>query len=466
MAFFNKRIKADAKRRNQARPMIVLEAEEGNKALALGLQWSSILVSNPLQAAIKKARDKGATHYAYRGTHLGYSLVNKGEKLPNRIYPALLVASRSMPDAILAVSLGEGEYWLAQTQNGAPTSLDVVFQRLTDAQLLEKAREALASARSVGATPTFYTNIRANNIEGARSIQIEELLHHAQSEDDQLKVLPKAKGRVPKPMVVSLVVLATLVAVQHGSAYFKNAARAKAAQAADQGDADPKLAWDEALNAWKNGVAAPDSRGLTAARNALGTLFVRFDGWTLKSAECNAGAFIPAGERIWVCQASYERSPMGALSRDIVKQLPKEWTVTFTPLNKMDVTWQVAQQGKPLDIEKIQSVNYHKVETASRIQAFSQALVREVKYDFVGLDIPAPRKKDGSAYAPLADLGSFKQATVALHGPLRSMDAAIAADLEISWTKLVINFSGQTAEPNIRNSALTAEAHGIIYAKN
>jgi hypothetical protein len=447
----------------------LLEDASGTKALAFGLSWAFIATAGGRDEALKRARAAGASHYIYRGQQLGMGTLDAAEAASLKVFPAAHVAAKHLPgNAICALSIGVGEYWIAAISNGNPTSTDLFLQEADDAAALEHVRQIAAKVYPGGA-PSVYTNIQGSGIDDARSYSADDLFDALVSESETLQQLPKQSASIPKPVLIGAVVVMVIGGIHEGYDWWQQKQRAKAALLQANSEVDPAQAWAQALSAWESGKAAADGYGLLLARNQLVHVPVRWDGWVLGTASCQAGA--PGGgatgfQRSWTCQAQYTRGPSATVNRQMAKVLPAGWQVQFTPLNGLLVTWSFMQPARPLSVPALPKADYFKVEVASRLQEILPALASDVPYTFVPVDIPAPKKRDGTALPTPPEAQGITVAAISVKAPMRSIDALIKANVAATWQAITISYDNQDPKGSLKASSVMAEAKGEMYARN
>lgn len=441
----------------------------GKKALACGVTWRTIATSGGRADAIKLARSAGATHYIFRGQQLGMGTMPAGTEATMRVFPAALVAARTLVGtAVSALRVGDDEYWVAVTKDGATTSSDFFLSAADDAAALDKVRELqeqFGGAESV----QVYTNIEQHGIDGARSLAAEDLLDYSLAESEALQPLPRAGLSIPKPLAyVMLVVLASVLG-QKGWEMYDSQRRARLAAMNQVAEVDPVQAWTQAITSWESTNAGPAVDSLTAARLSLSQVPLEWDGYVMNQADCSAGAINVGAQpasRSWACRAQYTRTRSASLNRDMARRkLPDGWTVTFTPLNGMQLTWSVQQPAQPVSVAQLPKPSHYAVEMASRMQRVLPALSGDVPLQFAAVEIPAPKKSDGTVMPPDPRAEGLSMATLAVKAPLRSIDALIAAEIYADWHQITLVYDAQGLKGGINNSALMAEANGKMYAK-
>lgn len=441
--------------------------ETGNKGLAFCLQWKTIASSGGRDDAIALARSSGATHYVYRGQQVGFAAMPADISPTARLFPAAMVAARAHPGwAVTALRIGEGEYWLAVTSNGSPTSTDRFLHDSDDSTALQAVRELLARQEqaSAGVQVSVYTNIEDHGLESAKHYDVPDMLELGMSESELLVEVPKASLAIPKPVQYAALALLAFVVAQQGYKHYQDKKRAEAIAANAAGDLSPEQAWAQTLATWQAGVAALDGTGLLTPRASLNGVPIEWDGWLLTTAACKAGA-PGGGTRTWSCQAAYQRGPAGDVNTQMVRNVPAGWTVQFKSLGGMQVSWSLAQQVAPIKVEQLQDPKHFEIEVASKLQRLLPALTGDVSLSFTPVVLTPPKRRDGSAIPPIPRAQGLVQSSIAVKAPLRSLDALIGADVDADWKELSVSFDSTGLKGVVNGSALMAEAHGDVYAQ-
>jgi hypothetical protein len=449
-----------------------IASETGEKALAFGLQWRSVVTTGGRDAAMKMARSARSTHYIYRGQQAGFgTLPGRANERPPVIYPASVVAARHYAgDSIFAVDLGNGCYWLAFTRNGSPTSTDRFYRDIDDALALSMLREQISLLEAEGARITVYTNIDNSGLEETSPISIEELMDAAVIDEERLIAISAISISIPKPVLVVLAIAVLGIAAQKGYGYYKAQQRAKLAKANAVVDEDPTVAWERSIEVWKAKVSGHNARTLEPVRASIAILPAEWDGWVLKNVNCTAPALDPAAFAVtslnWTCGAGYERNQTGILTREMKPRVPANWTVAFSPLNLMSISWTVSAERSPMSIEALPNVEYHKVETVSRLQALAPAFTQVPAFTFAPVEITPPVSASGKPYPSDPRAEGIASAQLKISGPMRSIDALLAVKPDVSWQSISMNYASDSNDPALRSSSFLVEVNGVMYAKN
>lgn len=444
-------------------------------ALAYGLQWRSLVTSNARATGLKMAKSAGATHFLFRGQQIGFGVVDTKYNMHlsggTAIFPAAQVAARMFGgDGLFVLRVAEGEYWLALIRNGSPTSSDTFLSNSNDHDALALARVLGNDIADEKAAIVVYTNLENHGMPGmVRVTSVEDILIGASNNEDRLQAMPKAGLSIPKPVLIVAGIGIALMAGKQGLDWWANKKRMELAALNRVTKEDPAVSWARAIAAWEATQLSPNVDGLVMARDSLGLLPVFLDGWVLGVSSCTAAPLEPAAKvRPWSCSASYDRvNSSSKYNRDMAQAFPKSWSVVFTPLRTMQVSWSLEQAVTPLVIANLKPTAYHNVETSSVFQSLLPALASDMSFAFVPVTIAPPLDAEGQPVPPPPDgvASSLRQAVISLKSPLRSIDFITEKNIPADWASITISV-GSGATPGLKSSALNAEITGVIYAKN
>lgn len=444
-------------------------------ALAFGLQWRSLVTSNARATGLKMAQSAGATHFLFKGQQIGFGVLDAKYNMHlsggTAIFPAAQVAARMFGgDGLFVLRVAEGEYWLALIRNGSPTSSDMFLSNSNDHDALAMARAQANDIADEKAAIVIYTNLENHGISGTvRLTSVEDILIGAASNEDRLQAIPKAGLSIPKPVLIVAGIGIALMAGKQGMDWWANKKRMELEALNQVTTEDPAVSWARAIAAWEATQLSPNVDGLVMARESLGLLPIFWDGWVLGVATCTAAPLQPSAKvRPWSCSATYDRiNSSSKYNRDMVPAIPKGWSVVFTPLRTMQVSWSLEQAATPLVIANLKPTAYHKVETSSVFQSLLPALASDMSFAFVPVTIAPPLNAEGQPVPPPPDgvASSLRQAVITLKSPLRSIDFIAEQKTPADWSSIAITVGSGTT-PGLTSSAVTAEITGVIYAKN
>lgn len=475
MAFLKKKTKS--KQDSGRAPLLVAVDDNEPKAIAFGVSWRAVASrSSGRQDAIKIARGGGASHLISSLQQFGYGLVRPDDApAGTKVFAAAKVAARQHGgDAIYALRVFEGEYWFAVIRGGQPSSIDRVIMSDNDMELIEAARQEIASGVEDNVTYTIFTNLEDHDLsDKVRSLTAADLLLAATGEEDVLQPLPRKSGQIPTPVIAVVGVAVLVVLGNKGWSVYKEKERQRLARLSQSAEEPPEQAWARATKAWADMRRGPDPQGLAAVRVSLGSVPLVWGGWDLQSVTCNAATPVapqpgaaPQGDRRWGCAATYTRSQIGRLNREMKESVPAGWTVQYRGLETIIASWNVTQAAEPFKFEALRSIESHMVETVSRLQKLQPAFSQVGDLTFVPVEITPPRRADGTAVPMVASVPQLRVATFTLKAPLRSVDALIDAGVEADWQQISMYFKKAEGDKlDLKSSALTADIKAVIYAK-
>jgi hypothetical protein len=476
VALFKKKTKSS---QDSGRMPLVLSFDENEpKAIAFGVSWRSVASRSSGRAdAVKIARSGGATHLISTIQQFGYGLVPADVPADTKIYAAARVAARQHGgDQIYALKVYEGVYWFAVVRGGQPSSVDRVIEADNDMELLEAVREEIAGGLEDGITYNVFTNVEDHEIgDRVRGLTTQDLLLFAMGDEDVLLPLPKKSGRIPTP-VIAVVGIAAVVGIGNKAwTMYQEKERQRLARLEMSAEESPEVAWARVTKAWAAAHRQADPKGLAAVRVSLGELPISWGGWDLVNANCSVSTAAPvAGAPVasasdaqrWICTAQYTRGATGRVNREMKELVPAGWLVQYRGLDTIIATWNVKQAALPFRYEALRPIDYHMVETISRLQRLNPAFSQVGDLTFVPVEYAAPRKKDGTVMPMPANVQQMRSASFTLKAPLRSIDALIDAGVDAEWQQINVYFKRADGEKvSITTSALTADIKGVIYAK-
>lgn len=468
----------------------------GAGALVLGLSWRSIVSKGVEASAIKMARQNKATHLIVREQQVGWAKLPKSATLPPRMYPVSAVAARQhVGDSLYVLDLGDikpGLFWVATSRDGSPTANDEVLRDVDAHEALAQARLLMEQVEDGASSLTVYTNVEHHGFTNAQPISLQGLIDAAKVSDQMMRPVASqsSKGK-NKPLLVGAVLLMLAIAGNEAWNQHKESELARLALLNKKPAIDPALEWGKVIEQWQRDTAAPRPTTLTDVIASAYKAPVNWEGWSMSVSSCNAGA-LSGGTPIatqttqgmdasqvaglvtdattatirqsWSCSATYERKPNGTLSRDMAPKIPGAFSVSFTPLNQMVLSWSFFVDAENISLEKIQSVQHHNIESSSHLQHLQQAMVEEPRFTFAPVTLIAPKAEDGTALPPDPRIADLKSGELQVRGPLRTLEAIGASGIQVAWRSISIQPDTQTNTPGLRSSVLMAQAQGVLYA--
>jgi hypothetical protein len=468
-------------KRHEAQLLLLVKSASSSRELVLGLNWRMIMLSGGTEAAMKLARDAGATHYCMVGGQtVGYGVLpgKKGKSLPDQTAPAALLAARHyFGDGLYALSLSDKEIWVVQTRSGRPIGQDQVLID-NNGNVAKKAKQWLAERLAITSESTIYTDIDVTSMgANSREFSLSTLMTVSIVPADKLRaVLTETwtlKNSISKRVwkIAAVITLGWIAVATYD--YWNESVKAErhAKNAADEKQAeDPKKVWQDAILQLASGRIQPASESLLPLRQSLGKLPVSWEGWKLTNAVCNPKP-VALGKQTWTCIANYEvgESKKVGTNRELNLTIPEGYTAQFKPTQSVSLGWSVVRQVEPLKISLLPTRASHMVETASKLQELMPALTNTPSFSFTTIPVAPPRSADGKEIAiPTGvhiDIPS--EATINLRGPLRTFDALMSRGIDADWRAIKLTYDSIGAdEVKVKTSSLQIELIGNIYAKD
>lgn len=452
----------------------LVASDDRSVYLAFGLHWGSIVVDNGLASETKRAKKAGATHAISRMRQFGYGAIKKSAGVGDaRIFPAAQVVARQHGgDAVYAVKVDAGEFWVCIIRNSAPTSVDRFILTDDESEVHREVLNYINAGRDDGVSFAVFTNFESHEFGATQLTSTDDIFLAATFDDDLLR--PIASGgtlSTPTPVLLGVLIIGLAVLGQQGYRYYKKKqdAKARAAAMVDRNE-PPEVAWGKAYARWEATKAAGSMDDLASVRMSVGSIPARWNGWSLKKVDCNAVAPSSASGSLtvsWSCQAAYERSSKGMINKEIAPLVPSDWKVTFIPLNKMNLSWLVSVSASPFKIADLPPKEFHFVDTVSKLQKRSTILTDDVSLAFTPSKIPPPKRDDNKPHPLPAGMPVVEEAPVTIKLPLRSLDAILDDGLPVSWNHFSLTAEDvNSGNSNLKASPLSATIKGFIYAKN
>lgn len=432
---------------------------------AFGVRWRSLVKAGGRDDAQDMAQKAKGTHYLLRAHLLGYGIVPKGTE--GAIYPAsILVGKIAIGNAIFAINLGNGRFWLSLVRNGSPTNTDEVLENTSEADVLARVHNLIAQFD--GEHILFYSDIQNSGLDSQRNFTLREVFDVVRGDQDRLIKLPPKGGKIPKPVLISTILGALILAGQKGYTEYQ-AYQARLAMEANQVIEElPEAAWAPVVAAFVAKTPKPNHQELIAIRKSLDEQPVLWAGWFLKGARCQAGDLV-VDTRTWSCQASYDRSRVGETSEQMrarVKQRAENQVPAFPTITTMVVTWTIKQKAEAIVLKDLGVPGEIVIQTVSKLQGFLPSLTNAPDFKMTQVEWKPPIRKDGKPHPKPETVPDIYMANLTLNGPMRSIDAVTQVVQNMQWDAMGIEFNYQTApgQKSISTSSISVELSGKVFA--
>jgi hypothetical protein len=175
-------------------------------------------------------------------------------------------------------------------------------------------------------------------------------------------------------------------------------------------------------------------------------------GWILRKIQCESIRFD------WQCTAHFSRQYRWALNQHLEDVKPLGWSMQFTPLDEAAFVWRVPQAATTLDL----SEHWMAYDWMSYLQSIGSAFEHIQVSAATRLSIQAPRDRQGDALALPASVPRWKQRTLVVKGPLRSLVALDRFHMPVRWRRAHLDIDRAQGLGTYR-SALSLELVGDMF---
>lgn len=430
-----------------------------SNAFVMGMSWQTVLGQDLTVAAMKAARQAGATHFTQAGPRspavgmLAAEGRDRRAKAKARFYSAAAAFAQLHRHGthIVCTPLPGGEVWIA-------VAVDGTVQAGGDRVL----PDANAARQTLDALVERYQDrvIHGGDRPDALPFQLSQLAALANTQSS----LRRASFRLSMISPVWWVTLAVGVAYFGWDTVqtwrFERQAIEQQRLEDMRTAVDAHAVWREALNQWAGETHVDGPTGLADLLAQLTRVPLDPGRWLLAEVAC-----IPSARS---CSAKYTRTRLGD-NNTLTAGLPSDWTVRFIDLDTASVIWTLHSREiqRPVALGEIPTAAEVERTWATRWQALSPAL-----QDFK-LDAPTP----APVRVPNVRLPSGLEQPVELppdmtvpslmrfviNGPLRSL---YALELPAATTLTQLQFRYQPdALARITASRFTATLEGVVYVQ-
>lgn len=415
-------------------------------SLVFGLEWFAILGGTVSREVRRIARQNKATHVAYAGddaASVGVTTLHSAKRGVVLYSAAQLVAQRFNTGAVvIVVQLDGARWWLVAVHEGA------VIARTDHVCTTQDEVSAL-----IGQLRQAYPALSVLH-DDDDSLPVSGLVESL-SVNAELRRVAYSNRVLSRPFarIVLTVLMVFLVYKVLGVWADFNRSRDAVAH-----DVVPEEAWNKAL---LDTINAHWVHGAAGTRDVLLSLYdqpVEVAGWRLLRIECAAS---PAQ---WQCHADYSRHDTEASNERFLGAAPPKWTVSFTPLDQVQVRWTLASKGLSLGRARLHTGRDNERGLFSRLQAIRPAFALMNIDTPDALPIPAPMDQAGQVIPKPPGMPRFRTRAVRVQAPLRSLALLLPHCDAMGWHRLVISMSPQT-QPDLTHSRLNVTLQGVLYEK-
>jgi len=435
---------------------LLLSLPQREATLVFGLNWHTILGSQLVLEARRRAAAAGATHLVHAdvlaesvGT-IRLSRVHRAGHA-SRMYSAAQLFARLHPRgvAIACLPLPGGATWVVAVRDGTVlTRTDVVHASAADA---EAAVSGLLAQEHDGVCYGQFGSRPAQPLDLAALVA--ELTPHA-----ALQLRPRAWTAVPRSLVVLLALCVAVPAGQHAWQAYQTRQRHALDAQRESMRVDPAVAWKARYAQHLAGVALLAQEDLPQALETLAQVPLNVAGWRFDGARCEPGS--PTG---WTCEAIYQRGMQSASNAGFASSASSEWRMLWAPFDQVMPTFSSHLPPRPLALSALSPTTRQNLDTVSRLQVLRAAFGNAEIGGAEVVDVGQPQEADGALVARPADAPVLSRRRIRLVGPMRSLYALAAIDGPYRWSRLTLAVQ-PASRPTLKLSALMATLEGVLYA--
>jgi len=407
--------------------------------LVFGLDWSPLVGGEPDQLGLQRARALGATHYVLAGSHastLGAVRLDAAMlKIKGPLHSAAAIFARKFSTGAVAYLLSdtEGGCWMIACHAGSVLSQTDRWYR-SESQALS----ALEQIRS--RFPALQLHIeRELSAQGMPSWLDEVLCKHS-----RLEIVQRFGSQYGRPFKI-LMGLISVGCV----AYFYVESRTPVIepQAIETG-----AAWRQALLEKSRNHTFHTYPHLQALVQTWQQIPLRPSGWQLKKIQCDSALFN------WQCSAHFFRQNRWALNQHLAGVKPAGWTIRFTPLDEAAFIWQVPSAASALNLSEHWMIH----DWMSYLQSIGPVFEHIQVGTSAHLSIQAPVDDQGQVLLRPNEIPEWKQRTLALKGPLRSISTLSGLYMPVRWRRVILEID-DVRELGARQSSLSLQLIGDMF---
>lgn len=451
----------------EAKTVELIADDAGTSMYAFGLKWRSLVKLGGKEQASEIARKAKANAMVFRQHQIGYGVIPKNA---TNVYSAAALASKYYSGhALFAIRVTPDLYWLCVVKNGVVANHDELYPAGDAADVADHIRGVFSSQQAESLV--LFTDMQHVGIAGSREFTLPDILDVIKSETELVESLNKTGSTIPKPVMIAVGAALLVVGAKQVLDYYEIQSAEKARAALAPQDVPPEVAWAPVWDKFIKSQVVPSGDGMAVVRASIGDLPVLWKGWELKGVRCSASPPVEqVSERAWSCESNYYRTPVGLISSQMATEVKQRFPsnlVSFPTVSTMSVVWNVKENIKTYQAaDEFPSKDSVKIKFYDRVQKLLPAFQGAPDIELKVVDIPAPKKQDGSDQPKPANIPNVFSSDVVLRGPLRSIDKALTQVHDVEWTSVGIqtDTKSEAGGKSINASALTVEITGKIVS--
>lgn len=429
-------------------------------ALVMGMSWQTVLGQDLTVAAMKAARQAGATHFTQAGPRSPAVGLLKAEgrdrraKAKTRLYSAAAAFAQLHRHGtqIVCAELPNGEFWIAVAVDGTvQTGGDKVLTNVSAARqtlegLIERYRDAV---------------VHGGDRPNALPFQIGQLASLANTQSSLRRAAFRLSMISPVWWVVLVLALTYIAWDAFQTWWHEKQALEQQRLEQMRTSVDARAVWERALNNWAGGTRADGETGLSVLLTALSQVPVTPGRWVLAEAAC-----LPAAK---TCSAKYTRTRL-ADNNTLKAALPHTWKVSFMDLDTAKAVWKIDPESASrslrlneippaTDVERVWATSWQALSPA--LQDFKLEAAKAVPVRVPNIQLPNGLEQPVELPS---DMSIPSMISFAINAPLRTL-YGLALPATTTLTQLQFRYQPD-ALPKLKASRFSATLEGIIYVQS
>lgn len=437
--------------------------------LHFGLRWAPLIGSRPAQLARKRAQLARASHYVYcgeRGVALACARFARTPRQWRHFSAAAIFAANHPIGALVwTTSLPDGRFWLVGARDGAVlTRTDRLFdawdhlnQALDQLVMDDPGLVVLSPHDWPPAEPTGIAGGQAGGQAASdAAADLSERLLSCADRTSPMQALPWIR-RMGGPWWTGMLLASACVVYTWVTRTTEVGLPEGDPQQNDLPVIDP-AEWR--ARAIQDGVRSrwAGANHYVPVLSDLRALPVMLDGWRIAGAQCDWAA------SAWRCTADYRRDMPGATNLDLLRNVPSDRQVHFTPFSVGHISWVLAAESTPLDVERFLAPAWVDASLVSALQSRAPAFVHMTLGPRVELDLAAAMLEEPGVPDTLMMPRVPARRALIIEGPLRSFGVLDDLAVHVAWDQVVLRFQ-QGVTPALSQSALQVALRGWVHEK-
>ncbi|MEY2621836.1 MAG: hypothetical protein RIT26_1656 [Pseudomonadota bacterium] len=461
--------------------------QQGNKSLAMGLEWRSIIAAGP-KAGRQIAAQSDATHMIeYLGQCVGLGRMPPTDAKVIPIALAVMVIRMLQTErTVVVLHLPEqAKLWAMTVNHRRPYGKEALLSYDELQAWLEDNAASFVHIHSDLAPEDLQAFYSPDRI---FPLSLEQALKSQVFRADQFISLKRLNLiqllRQYPALKWGLVVVVGWILADYGIDAYKDylAGQREVQRRVMLEKEAPEMLWQRQIKALLDKLPEPNAESMQAMLTSMNDLPVSVRGWQInrllcqekidaeKSGTLMARAPVDSGEgQLWNCTATYSSKPNApsATYAELLKELPGAYEVHWKPLKNFELSWSHRRTVQALDPKGLGQAAAQTLALSSLLQEWSTQLQVTGDMKWQALPMPAVRRSDGSDAPKPKSTELPVYSALSLSGRLDQLSQAIDA-LPADWRSIELSFSpaisGQTGSSDAQWPSATFSLKGVVYA--